>query len=153
MQNKTQDLQTIPNFHFSFVEKAILTIPDARKWMSFEWLGHLYIVIACKTEKRKDQPGYSYIYKMETYDTIEVFQTLETKNAFGVDTIKKDGQLYIAFAYLYGKESDVFKWEGNKFVKDHSIPATGTDIDAFFIGSRAFLSVVGKIIIYFFLLY
>ena len=114
--------------------------------MSFEWIGHLYIVIACNAEKRKGNPGYSYIYKMATYDTIDVFQKLETEAAFAVDTIIKDGQLFIAFAYLYGKESQVFKWSGDKFVEHHKIPTTGTDIDAFFIGNRAFLSVVGMLI-------
>lgn len=80
---------------------------------------------------------------MASYDTIELFQKLETTTAFGVDTIKKHGQIYITFAYLYGSKSDVFKWQKDKFVKDHTIPVSGTDIDAFHIGHRAFLAVVG----------
>lgn len=129
--------------HNIFVEKAILTIPSARQWTSFEWQGHLYIVIACNTRGKDGEPGSSYLYKMASYDTIELFQKLETTTAFGVDTIKKHGQIYITFAYLYGSKSDVFKWQKDKFVKDHTIPVSGTDIDAFHIGHRAFLAVVG----------
>ena len=129
---------------YRFVEKAILTIPNARKWTTAVWKGHLFIIIACNT---RGNNAYSYVYKMASYDTIELFQKLETRTAFGVDTIIQDGQLFIAFAYLYGQQSDVFKWVNGEFVKNSSIPVSGTDIDAFHIGNRAFISVVGKYLI------
>lgn len=48
-------------------------------------------MIACNTRATKspsgDQPAYSYIYKMK-YDEIVLFQKLETRTAFGVDTIE-----------------------------------------------------------------
>ena len=67
-----------------------MTVPNARKWTSFEWQSELYIVIACNTRKTSatgDQSAYSYIYKMK-YDEIVLFQKLETRTAFGVDTIE-----------------------------------------------------------------
>eukprot|EP00111_Clytia_hemisphaerica_P024863 TCONS_00073301-protein len=130
-----------------FIEKAILTVPNARKWTSFEWQSELYIVIACNT---KPAPGggaaYSYVYKMK-YDEITLFQRLETRTAFGVDAIEIGNELYLVFAYLLGvgndAYSDVFKWSQGEFKKDHLIPVTGTDVDTFSVGSEHFAAVVG----------
>lgn len=125
---------------FRFVEKSILSIPNARKWTSFEWQEQLYIVIACNT---KGDKSFSFIYKME-FDEIQLFQKLDTETAFGVDSIIIGNDLFLTFANIYGKESDVFKWKAGKFVKDHTIAATGTDVDAFSIGGQHFVSIVGK---------
>ena len=126
------------------MEKSILTIQNARKWTSFEWQSELYIVIACNT---KGNDSYSYVYKME-FDEIRLFQKLDTETAFGVDTIIIGDDLFITFAYIYGTDSkthsDVFKWKAGQFVKDHTIPATGTDVDAFSIDGNHFISMVGK---------
>lgn len=78
------------------------------------------------------------------HDEIRLFQKLDTQTAFGVDSIIIGDDLFITFAYIYGKESDVFKWKDGKFVKDHALPATGTDVDAFIIDGQHFISIVGK---------
>ena len=87
-----------------FIEKAILTVPNARKWTSFEWQSELYIVIACNTKTTSEkEASYSYIYKMK-YDEIILFQKLETRTAFGVDTIeigKKTFHLLYTYNFMF----------------------------------------------------
>jgi len=126
-----------------YVEKAVLTIANARKWTSFEWKGSLYIVIACNTRGTDNSPGFSYIYKMSKYDSVELFQKVSTSTAFGVDTIEKNGEMFIIFLYLYGQKSDIFKWRNDRFVLHQTVGVGGTDIDAFHIGDRTFISSVG----------
>lgn len=133
-----------------FVEKATLSVPNARKWMSFEWQSELYIVIACNTKSSTGVKSYSYVYKMK-YDEIVLFQKLETRTAFGVDSIEIGNDIFLVFAYLYGNRdgatSDVFKWRNGRFEKDHQIPVTGTDVEAFEIGGNHYAAVVGKILL------
>ncbi|XP_065658902.1 uncharacterized protein LOC100205183 isoform X2 [Hydra vulgaris] len=129
----------------AFVEKSILTVPLARKWTSFEWMGELYIVIACNAMQSNNAPGYSFIYKMSSsYNKdIQLFQRLEIATAFSVTTIQQDGHIFIAFVSIYGRTSSIFTWKSGAFVEHSKIEVTGTDIEAFHIGNRAFLSVVG----------
>ena len=82
---------------------------------------------------------------MGDYDSIELFQRLETQTAFGVTAIKKDNQIFIAFTFLYGHKSAIYKWDGLKFTQYQTVGVSGTDIDAFYIGDRAFISIVGKL--------
>ena len=82
---------------------------------------------------------------MGDYDSIELFQRLETQTAFGVTAIKKDNQIFIAFTFLYGHKSAIYKWDGLKFAQHQTVGVSGTDIDAFYIGDRAFISIVGKL--------
>ena len=82
---------------------------------------------------------------MDDYDSIELFQRLETQTAFGVTAIKKDNQIFIAFTFLYGHKSAIYKWDGLKFAQHQTVGVSGTDIDAFYIGDRAFISIVGKL--------
>ena len=67
--------------------------------------------------------------------------------AFDVEPFKigQDMYTYLAVAIYYGRGSQIFKWDGERFVKLQDIAAVGADVEHFKINGSMYLALTGTL--------
>lgn len=71
------------------------------------------------------------------------FQNLPTTKAFDVEPFKIGQDTFLAVANYYGRSSQIFKWDGERFVKFQDIAAVGADVEHFEMDGTTYLAVTG----------
>lgn len=136
---RSYSFHSIPFCYLSrFHEYQVLKVANARKWSHFK-IGQDTYFAAASNSRFHDSPVFKWVDNQ-----FIPYQTLSSSKAFDIEPIRIKNDVFLAVAVYYGPYSNIFKWNGERFVLFQSILAAGADMESFTIGDDVFLAVTGN---------
>ncbi len=134
----------------SFVERYTIPTSGAADWESFTINGVTYLAVANRYNNSSNPNIDSKIYKLVGDEIIEI-QSIPTNEGSGWESFTIDGETYLAIANAYAGSGDysinskIFKWNGNQFTEEQSIPThSAQDWESFSIDGVMYLAVANS---------
>jgi hypothetical protein len=124
-------------FAHRFHEYQVLKVANARKWRYFT-IGKDTFFAAASNSRYHDSPVFKWVDNQ-----FIPFQTVTSSKAFDVEPIKIKEDVFLGVAIYYGPYSNIFKWNGERFVLFQKILAAGADMESFSIGDDVYLAITG----------